>query len=517
MNELPLEGATPNTGRRGNRESGIGSSVIDRTTPEERAMIFSPGRRNGRSRWGFLAIAFALVWLVVGALQVGAQTRTTKPAGAAARSKKRALTLDQCIQIALKNNAEIKESRAAVLGAQAKRSQADAARYPQIEALALLGPSARARGDQVSSPDDQRDPTIDGIFVQGVFTLIQPIFTFGEISGLRRAAASNVKVEQAKVDEKSSDVILKVKEFYNGHLLARDLLSLVNEVKGDLDSAKEKVRNLLEKDSEQVAETDLYKLEAFSSTVETSLTQAEKSVRLSLEALKFAMGLRAEEQIELADAHILPDVKLVEKLPFYQEQSFQLRPEFRQIHEGLKALQALVSVEKSKYFPKFFVGALADLADATNRDSIDNPFVIDPLKHEIYGVAVGFRWTFDFGITAGRISEARAEVQKVQHKKTFAQQGVPLEVRKAYEELQEAGKNMKSTESSYRFARKWLVASVANFDLGIGDAEEIFRALEQYAKTRAENYKQTFTYNMGLANLERASGLVMTTIKRSAK
>jgi outer membrane protein TolC len=234
-------------------------------------------------------------------------------------------------------------------------------------------------------------------------------------------------------------------------------------------------------------------------------------------ALKFTMGLPGDRQIKLADAHIIPDVSRVEKLPFYQERSLKLRPEFRQIREGLKALRSLVKVERSKYFPKLFVGALLDVAEATNRDELNNPFVIDPLNHETGGVAVGFKWHFDFGITAGRISEARAEVQKVMHKRTFALQGIPLEIRKAHEEFLEAEKNIKSTKNSYKFAKKWLVASIANFDLGIGEAEEIFKALEQYAKTRAENYKQIYAYNMAIANLDRTSGLAMRYINKSRK
>ncbi|MBI2880705.1 MAG: TolC family protein [Candidatus Tectomicrobia bacterium] len=480
-------------------------------------MTFSRWRVIWRWGAGFLVLGLTLGWLPAVAPVAEAQRGPGPAAGGAARPEKRVLTLEQCVQIALKNNAEIKERLAGVLAAQAKQSQADAARYPKFEALALLGPSPRARGNQVDSPDDQRDAAVTGAFVRGMFSLVQPIFTFGEISGLREAATSNVKVEEAKVEETSGEVIRKVKEFYYGHLLARDLLSLVEEVKSELDDAKRKVRRMLDRGSETVDEISLYKLEAFTSTVESGLNEARKSVRLSLGALKFAMGLKPDEDFELADAHIVPDLRRLERLPFYQERSAALRPEFRQIKEGLKALQALVDVEKSRYLPKFFIGAVADVADATNRDSIHNPFVIDPLNHEILGVALGFRWAFDFGITAGRVAEARAEHQKVLHKRTFAEQGIPLEVQKAYEEVQEAEKNIKATENSYRFARKWLVAAVANFDLGVDDAEEIFKALEQYAKTRAENYKQMFAYNMALANLERASGLVTETIKRNSR
>jgi outer membrane protein TolC len=468
-----------------------------------------PGNRSLRS--GGFVLLLALGCLLVGRLPADAQ----KPPEIAAQSKKKVLTLEQAIAIALKNNPEIKESRAGVLGAKAKKSQADAARYPQLDALAVLGPSPRARGSQVFSPNRQSDPTISGVFARGIFTLIQPIFTFGEISGLRRAASSNIKLEEARVEEKSSEIVVKVKEFYFGYLAAKDLLSLAEEVKGQLDDAKKKVRTLLDKDSDTVDEVDLYKLEAFTSVVDDGVNEAKKSVILALGALKFSMGVPSDEQFELADKHLFLEVRPVEKLPYYQAKSSVLRPEFRQVSEGLKALQALVDVEKSKYFPKFFLGGLWDIAEASNRDDIENPFVIDPLNHNVVGVVVGFKWHFDLGITAGRVSEAQAEYQKVLHKKTFAEQGIPLQVKQAYEDLREAAKNIKSTENSYKFARKWMVAAVANFDLGIDGAEEIFKALEQYAKTRAENYKQILAYNMALARLDQTSGLAMKIVRKN--
>lgn len=476
-------------------------------------MLFPSWRKNRRRPLGCTLVSILLGSLLVTAPAAEAQ----KPRGTSSPGAKRVLNLDQCIAIAIKNNVEIKEREAGVLGARAQKSQADGARFPQIEGFAFLGPSPRARGDQIDSPDDQRKVILNGVFVRGLFTLIQPIFTFGEISNLREAAKSNIKVEEAKVDEKSTEVVKKVKEFYYGYLVSRDLMSLAQEVKAELEGAKEKVRSALKKDAPWADEMDLHKLEALSSTVETGLAQAQKSVRLAMGVLKFSMGLKQEEQIELAESHIEPDVARIEKLPFYQERSLTLRPEFQQIREGLKALEALVRVEESKYFPKLFVGAYADLAHATNRDRLDNPFVYDPLNGQTGGLALGFKWSFDFGITSGRIAQARAERLKVLHKKTFALQGIPLEVAKAYEELIEAGKNIKSTETSYIAAKKWLVASAANYDLGIGEAEEVFRALEQYAKARAENYKQVYAYNLGLANLEWASGLVLRAVYKHRK
>ena len=308
---------------------------------------------------------------------------------------------------------------------------------------------------------------------------------------------------------------MAVKQFYYGVILARELRTLAQEVMDQLDVAKQKVRQLLDQGSVSVDEVALWKLEAFQGTVETGLHEAEKAAELALGALKFTLGFGPNEDLDVADRRLIIEQTALESLPFYQERSFELRPEFVQIQEGLKALRALVRVEKSRYYPKFFIAALADAAEAGNRTDINNPFINDELNHETLGVAVGFKWAFNFGITTGKVQVARAEVAKLEHKKTFAEGGIPLQVKKAYEEVMEADKNFEVTETSYQSARKWLVASVANFDLGIGDPEEIFEALEQYAKMRVRNFQSMFEHNLAVAKLEHASGLLVVSVEQA--
>jgi len=75
----------------------------------------------------------------------------------------------------------------------------------------VLGPSPRARGNQVSSPDDQYSPDITGVFVRGTVSIIQPIFTWGLVENARLAAEHGVKAAQAGVDVKNTEVALRVK------------------------------------------------------------------------------------------------------------------------------------------------------------------------------------------------------------------------------------------------------------------------------------------------------------------
>jgi outer membrane protein TolC len=188
----------------------------------------------------------------------------------------------------------------------------------------------------------------------------------------------------------------------------------------------------------------------------------------------------------------------------------QLRPEFIQLREGLKAKKALVNAEKSNYYPMFFIGAKASIADASNRDKLHNPFVFDEFSHSYGAVFLGLKWGIDFGITEGKVREAEAEYKKLLEKKRFADEGIPFQVRKVYYEINEAEKTTVATESAYRNAKKWLVAAVANFDMGVGEAEEIADAIEMYAMTRVDNLMSVYNEKMSHANLYYVTGMDIT-------
>ncbi len=126
---------------------------------------------------------------------------------------------------------------------------------------------------------------------------------------------------------------------------------------------------------------------------------------------------------------------------------------------------------------------------------------------------MGIKWSLDFGITEGRVKEAQAEYHKLLEKKKFADEAIPFQVRNVYLDMEEAKKNIVETEKAYKNARKWLVAAVANFDLGIGDAKDIADAAVAYARMKADNLRSMYNHRMSFANLLYATGMDIKDIK----
>jgi outer membrane protein TolC len=422
------------------------------------------------------------------------------------RPTPRVLTLDEALALAVKNSPQIKEEQFGVLQRQSQRAQADAARFAQLEITGVVGPSPRARGDQVSSPDSQTDPHITGVFGLGTISLVQPLYTFGKIDSLREAAAHGIAVSQAQVHERATKVAMLVYEAYYGYLLAVSLENLGLEVSDQLSSSLDKVRRQLEAGAPGVDNIDAFKLQTFQGELEKQLNDIREGKELALTGLRTLLFLDPTEPIELADKGLEPQVRNTGSLEQYLTDAHQMRPEFTQAHEGVKAYEKLVDAAKADYYPVIFFGVFGSPAGATNRDRLTNPFVIDRLYNTGVAPVLGVQWKFNLGITAGKVEEAEAELGKVQQKQALAEQGIPFQVRQAFLEVQQHQANIEATRKGFRSGRQWLVAAVSNFDLGVGAGKDVADAAAAYAKLRAEYFQAVYNYNLGLAKLDHTAG-----------
>ncbi|WP_298266503.1 TolC family protein [Geobacter sp.] len=444
----------------------------------------------------------ALSALVCGMLLLGA----TAGRAAGTDGGKRVLDLNDCIRNALTVAPELGESQADIDLAASKLAEAKAHRYPQVDFLGLIGPVPQARGNQVSSPDSINQTDRLTWFTRGDATLVQPLYTFGKISESMKAASHGIEVDRAKKEQRRNEVTLQVKEYYYGLLLARELKEVVLEVQEDLDKARKKAREYLDKGSPNVDDLDIYKLDAFSGEVAKYLEEARKGEELALAALRTRIGLPPDAPFDIATGRLTPDETVTAPLPTYLDASRTQRPEYRQVREGLLARQALVEAAKAAYWPDFFLGGYLSAAYAEKRDRVSNPWVPDQFNHLWGGVALGLKWKLDFGITGAKVAAEQARYDRLLSTRTYAETNIPLQIRKAYLELQEAEKSITATRDAYTNAKKWVVAALANFDFGIGPAKEIFDGLENYAKMRGDYFRSIYNQKMSRANLDYAIG-----------
>jgi len=456
--------------------------------------------RGGGTRVGIIVATLLLTGLV----QLPAP-------GQEAKAKRVVLSAREAVERAVSRSPEIASSTYDAEAFLAKQMQADAARFPQLEAIGVLGPSPEAnraprRGEaEALNSINVKEGQVNSVFVRTDFLLIQPLYTFGLIGNLREAAARGVKAQQAAVDKTAADVALRVREAYYGLLLAHELRAHLADLYEQLLKAADREETLVE--GGFASEQDLFKLRTFEGELQKNLNLSQRLQDIAQEALRVWTGLDAQTAIEPADARLTAEPQSLPPLEEYMRDARAKRPEFTQLREGIRAKQALAEAERARAWPMVFFGIQGSAAYAENRDRIrNNAYVTDPLQHAYAGPVLGLKYNLDFGMTRGRVKEAEAEVDKLVALEQYAHEGIPLQVQKAYGELVEAQKNVQALDRANENARKWVVTSLANFDLGIGDTKDLADAVLAMAKSRADYLQAVFNSHMGLARLDNAAG-----------
>ena len=299
------------------------------------------------------------------------------------QQRKAVIDLKSAVAKALDLSPEIREARAGLLFAEARKDEALANRWVQIEINGLAAPALDAEGDQISSSHEFSSIDDIGIWLSADALAVQPLYTFGRLSQLIKAAKKGVEVEQATIDLTADEVVLKTKEYYYGLLLALNSQELVNEALEMSNSALARVKKQLTLEETSATEMDLYKLQSVIGMVEGLKAEADEGVALAQKALSAICGLEDQAPFP-AEERLEPVETKLQDLAVYQEAARSKRPEVRQLKAGLEAMDSLVKAAEAERLPIIYLGGLFKASWAPGRDEIDNAFIDDDYNH-LYG------------------------------------------------------------------------------------------------------------------------------------
>lgn len=430
----------------------------------------------------------------------------------AALKKRTVFGLPELIRMAIEKSPEIEAIRNDISSSQYDLEQAKAGYYPQIETTAVIGPTRDAKeplivNGRITDPSPGLSFSSIGIFGRFDLTATQPLYTFGKISNRKDAASRGVRAKEFQIDDKKGQIVLRIKELYYGLVLARSGLETVDEANDFFNDAESRIKNLLDAESPNVKESDLYRIDAYRADILRSRAEAEKGVKLAYFALKALIGMPAESDFDPRDKTVSAKQEKLPDLGYFINSAYANRPEFKQLAEGLAAQKFLVEAAKSDLYPSFFTAVQASFAGAPGRDVLHNQYITDEFNHAYGGIVAGAKWNLDFGISRAKVEKARAELNKLSSQKASAEMSIPIQVSKSYQDLVEAFQSVESYRRAAASSRKWVITALTGFDMGTETADDMLRAIERYGNNQGKYLEAIFRYNMAAAELEYAAGI----------
>jgi outer membrane protein TolC len=416
------------------------------------------------------------------------------------------VNLNDCVQMALLNNKEIRATDFDVLAARQRVKEAKPWSSPLVEYEFLTAPAPR-NVDQAVESFFSGDVTF---FQKGRLVVGWPVYTFGKLSLAGELAEQGVSEKQQRKTEKTNDVVLKVKSVYYGMLLAKDLRKLLKNAIDHLE--KEITRRGGETEGAESDPVELVRLKLYRYEVQTRLDQLETKDYLAHHALRILLGLPRVVDVEVADQSLQPVPFDLKDFDYYLALAQKYRPENQLLKIGLKAKELEYRLQKRDAAPNIGIGGLFEFgvtAQSIFGLQLTDDFN-DPFNFTRAGAGLRMEGKFHHKSYQAKTKQKQAEYFKVAMETSVADEGLELDLREAYVDVQQNGRNMENAREAMQTARQYVFLTKSNIDIGLGEKKDYSDALQAYLLSQGRYLEAILKFNMAVATLEQKIGGVAT-------
>ncbi len=425
------------------------------------------------------------------------------------------MTLDDCVREALNESGMIGEAQGKVTEWRGKLLEVESVYWPKLQGLAFIAPVYGVKLAPGASLSDRPHPLYEsdwknigswGPYTKLELTLAQPLYTFGRQPAGEKAAANRLEVEKARYTQVRNTVALEVRRYYFLHLFARSMQPALDQAKSILDEAQKSAIESYAEANGSVTQVDLAKLKYGGTILAKGLIQAQIGQALALAALKHTMGMPQSTEIQLVEEALqpLPETPLP-PLSEFIARAIEHRPEMAQVKFGEEAARWFARSEALSSMPTAFVAFQLDLNWSPRRPTESDQFAYDRFNTITPGLAAGLLFDVDARKTWARHEGAKGLIEQVAGLKKFAATGIPVEVRKAYDDAVQADMLTKLGNDGSAAGRKWMVFAGTAYVAGTGEAKDLLEGLVVYLTAR-----QSYFESLQASHFARAQLLYVT-------
>ena len=280
-----------------------------------------------------------LVFIIIFSALLFAQTKQTT-----------VLTLNQAVNLALEKNADLKIASMEVTKSEEKLREARSGLFPNldlsgqyqryIDKPVIFLPAGSPLGSTLTIGSDNS--------YTAAVSLSVPLFAWSSYKNIGLASDALEITKQNYISVKNN-IVVDVKKAFLSAILTRETKIVMRQ---SLTNAEENFENIKKLNSGgTLSDYDVLRAEVQVENLKPVVLQMENNYTLSLEALKVAIGLNANENIEITDEI---DFQEPYQIPTEQEVIDELlinNPQLSILDSQVKLNDRAISVEQSAYLP----------------------------------------------------------------------------------------------------------------------------------------------------------------------
>ncbi len=410
------------------------------------------------------------------------------------------LSLVDCLNIALQQNAAILKAQNDLRASQGVVIQTRAVALPQVTAGGQYKHTEQSAIESFPASTNQFPNQSWNVGVQAT----EVIYNGGKTIAALRAAGATKKQAVAQFNTTVADALLAVRTAYYDVLLANQQVTVheasVNLLQKELDDQQNRYN------AGTVPKFNVLRAEVAVANERPNLIRAKNDYRIAKNNLSNLLGYNLPrdifEDVPLQLTDTLDDAPYEINLPDAIRQALSQRSELEASREN-ETLQKLSVVNaRSGYQPT--ISAFAGY-------NWNNSQFVDPndLGYTLHGWNFGgeLSWNiFDGLLTHGKVVQAKAQFEKSKTDLADESRQIELQVRTAYSQFIEAKEVLQSQEKVQEEADEALREANARQQAGTGTQLDVLDAETALTQARTTQVQALHDYDVARANLQRAIG-----------
>ena len=427
------------------------------------------------------------------------------------------LSLEQCIQRALANSPGLESAEFEREIALGKLSEAKRAYIlPEAKVRVLGGPVPDVpdgSGPEANFPEVDTEFGDLGPFIQIRLDAVQPLFTFGKLSGLKRAAQFGLDAKEAQERAVRNELVRRVKKIYFGLVYLYSLKDFLEELQDRSGKARDRVEDLIKRHNPDVTDIDVMRMDVFQAETDRRLAELQGGIQFGESTLAILVAAPKGTSVTIQDKMVRFHDIALQSIEAYFKKAEVSRPELRQLNDLLGARKALLKSTRADYFPSFFIGGFYGYGWAPDRQDVHSPFLKDDFNFHSGGIGLGLEQKLTFHLTDSKHDQAKAEYLKAVADKKLALQGIEIEIRKAHADAMAKRESVKAALRGFKAGRSWVTATTLNFGVGLVPVKDLLEAFVAYSKVKVGYFDTIHDYDQALADLSKVIGEEIVALK----
>ena len=396
------------------------------------------------------------------------------------------LTLDSCLVLARRNNADIRISQLDVERARAVKNQAFTHFFPQLQ---LNGMGYVAARPMISfalediRSNDMRDllEAIYNVFSEETdvndrlelmkhgfsasVVAVQPIFTGGRILNGNRLASLGEEAASLQAKIKMRDVLEDVESTYYFVVGLKEKEAAVVAAMTLIDSLERVAESALA--NGLATRADILQISFKRNEINAKRQQLASGIRMSRRLLCNQIGIGYSDSVDFGGDSLLKMHPTVVELsgghPLQQESH---RPESRLLEINVESQKLLKKMTKGETRPQLALVGIGYYGNAVRNDLSANA---------VAGFSLNVPLT-DWWGTAHKMKEHNIRIEQAQMAETHYGELMTLEEEKAYNDMVDACMLMRSDSAALQLARENYRLAEINYAAGVTTVSEVLQA-----------------------------------------